>query len=212
MARNHPRFSSTVPYELKDGNFVSYIEELHRLALQKRLATTPQSDAAPSAGFKSTSYESPQDSFAKIRSQHQKTMDALHHSAQQRKSARASAFPSGTQPYQSTASTQTPNHACTSIFNQSTRASTSPAKAATQAMTMRPPLNATKRRAIEQQIRKLNSMKGAMSVFSIFTLILLLTADLYFPGNLIVLFAFILALCGFTYALVKGKILRSEIS
>ena len=37
MARNHPRFSSTVPYELKDGNFVSYIEELHRLALPQNI-------------------------------------------------------------------------------------------------------------------------------------------------------------------------------
>lgn len=206
MARNHPRFSSTVPYELKDGDFVSYIEELHSLALKKRLATTPQSAAAPSAGFKSTSYESPQDSFAKIRSQHQKTMDALHHSAQQRKSARASAFTPSAQSYQSTPSAQKPKSAHSSIFNQSTRASTS------QAKTMRLPIGATKRREIEQQIRKVNSMKGAMSVFSIFTLILLLTADLYFPGNLIVLLAFIFALCGFTYAFVKGKILRSELS
>ena len=208
MARNHPRFSSTVPYELKDGDFVSYIEELHRLALQKHRADKSLPASPSNTGFNSisASYESPQESFAKIRSQHQKTMDALHHSGQQRTQNNQRAFTPSAQSYQSTPSAQKPKSARTSIFNQSTRASTS------QAKTMRMPIGATKRREIEQQIRKLNSMKGAMSVFSIFTLILLLTADLYFPGNLIVLLAFIFALCGFTYAFVKGKILRSELS
>ena len=203
MARNQTRFSSTVPYELKDGDFVSYIEELHRQALQQRLANTQKSAASSSYARSSASYESPQDSFAKIRSQHQKTMDALHHSAQQRKSARANEF---------TPSTQTNNSASSSIFNQSTRASTSKARTATQAMSKRPPLDAAERPAIEQKIRKLQSLQGATAVFGFFTLTLLLTSDLYFPGNLIVSLVFICAVSGFVFALVKGKNLRNQLS
>lgn len=202
MSRSHARFSTTVPYELKDGDFVSYIEELHQLALQQRLAGKP---LPPSM---TGSYESPQDSFAKIRSQHQRTMDALHHSAQQRPQARPS-----------TLERPQPSRAAASMnqgLAQGTAAPVGKGPRLSEGMgksmgSSRPPLSANARREVEQQIRKLHSLQGATTVFGLFTLALLLSGDLYFPGNLIVLAVFIVALGGFIFALVKGKSLRRQL-
>ncbi len=202
MARSQNRFSSTVPYELKDGDFVSYIEALHQLALQKRLEGKPMPLTC--------SYESPQDSFAKIRSQHQKTMHALHQSAQQHQSAKPS--PNTSTSFSAAPSPNIQAAPRPSAFSPRTSVQGAPnLKGAPNLSRTQRPLSSNERQQVQQQLRKLNSLQGASFVFGTVAFLLLVLEDLYFPGNLIFTLVFIFGLVGFIYSTVKSKSLRSQL-
>lgn len=183
------RFSSTVPYELKDGDFISYIEELHSLMLEQRKAQSPLPLIA----------ESPQDSFEKMRKQHQKTMAAIKQHATARPQPKVNPT------------------TITTKQNSGINSSSSPRTAqgsSAQVFTKAPPRSLTKeeRRKLEQELRKANSLQGATTVFGLFALSVLLAGDLYFPGNLILAIFFVFAMCGFAFAIFRRQSIRKKLN
>lgn len=62
------------PYELPDGDFVKFIEQIHKQALKQASVAKAQASARLNAG---NTNESPQETLQRIREQHQKTMQAL---------------------------------------------------------------------------------------------------------------------------------------
>ena len=63
-----------IPYELPDGDFVKYIEQIHKQSLQKALEEKARATACLNAA---STTESPQESLRKIRAQHKRTMQSL---------------------------------------------------------------------------------------------------------------------------------------
>lgn len=63
-----------IPYELPDGDFVKFIEQIHKQSLQKALEEKARATARLNAA---STTESPQESLRKIRAQHERTMQSL---------------------------------------------------------------------------------------------------------------------------------------
>lgn len=220
MQRGLARFSTTVPYELKDGDFVSYIEELHQIALHKHLGGQSLPESFSGA------YDSPQASFAQIRAQHARTMHALHETAQQQAQKRAQPRQqSQAQPSSSALQQRTNNRAQANFNNLRTPTQQASKQVAKQAamqgakqtaqqtakqavpratpsfnQTAQAVLNEQERRKLEKKFQELFNLQGAALMFGTFTFTLLWGLDLYFPGNLIVGAVFALAVIGFIYA------------
>lgn len=216
MQRGLARFSTTVPYELKDGDFVSYIEELHQIALHKHLGGQSLPESFTGA------YDSPQASFAQIRAQHARTMHALHETAQQQAQKRTQPRQQSQAQPSSNAPRPRINNRAHANFNNlrpppqqaakqsSLQAAMQGAKqTAKQAVPRATPsfnqtaqavLNEQERRKLEKKFKELFNLQGAALMFGTFTFTLLWGLDLYFPGNLIVGAVFALAVIGFIYA------------